>query len=476
MQGSSRQLPGIGSGALVLGVAALAAAAVGALAASDPVLALLIVVGAVTVTLIVEDLTMGLFLFVGVSFLEALPKLFPAVSVSKALGLLVVLSWLAAMAVRKQGAPSLLAQRPSLLVMLAVFLAWVGASLLWARQAGPVLTEFSRFLPLFALFPIVCAAVLTRRHVTIMALIVIGGAIVSAVAGIISAPPPDVQGAGRLSGAGVGANALAPVLVSGAVLAAAFVGMKSRTLAFRLAAVAGGCSCIIGVVLTGSRGGLLGFGAALVAGLVFAGRGRRARVVPVVAVAAALTVFYVVALAPTIVRDRISNPGDGSGRSDIWRVGVEMVKANPVLGVGAGNFKARSPEYVLDAGLIRRSDLIVDDPHVTHNIYLQVLSQLGAVGLLLFLAIVASALTAAALAAREFARQHDEQMELIARAVFVGLCGMLTAGFFGSWLFSKPLWLLLALGPAMLALARRPAPQIASPESRILAPGAPARG
>ena len=91
MQGSSRQLPRMGSGRLVLGVAALSAAAVGAVAANDPVLALLIVVGALAVTLIVEDLTSGLFLFVGISFLDALPKLFPVVSVSKALGLLVLL-------------------------------------------------------------------------------------------------------------------------------------------------------------------------------------------------------------------------------------------------------------------------------------------------------------------------------------------------------------------------------------------------
>lgn len=466
-----RQLPFVRSGMLVFALAGMAAAGLGVLAANDPVLALLAVLGAVVTAIIVADLTTGLYVFVGLSFLESLPKVLPVVSVAKALGLLLVVSWLASVAVRRHAVPSLLADRPALPVLLTLFVTWVGVSLLWARESGPVVAELTRFLPLFVLFPIVYAALRTRRHALILVLCVIGGAIVSATAGILSPPAPDVQGAGRLAGAGVGANALAPVLVCGAVLAAAFAGMKGQPAAFRLAAVAVAGFCIIGVVLTGSRGGVLGLGVAVLAGIVFAGRGRRAGVVPVVAVVTALTVLYVAALAPPILRDRIANPGDGSGRADIWRVGVEMVKANPVLGVGAGNFKARSPEYVLEAGLIRRSDLIVDRPRVTHNIYLQVLSQLGIVGLVLFLGIVASALAATVLAAREFARQKDEQMELIARAVFVALCGMLAAGFFGSWLFSKALWLLLAIGTALLALSRNTPDKAGSSSLRDLALG-----
>lgn len=442
------------SRSLLVGLSALAAAGFGVLAAGEPLLALIAVLGAIGMCAF-ADLTMALLLFVGLSFLEAIPKLLPVVTVSKALGLLLVVSWLGSVAVRRRGMPSLLADRPSVMVLLSLFVTWVGVSLLWAQQSGPVFAELTRFLPLFALFPIVYAAIRTRRHAMMLMLIIVAGSMLSAIVGILTPLPPDAQGAGRLAGAGAGANALAPVLVSGAVLAAAFAGMRSPRVAFRLAAVAAAVFCIVGVVLTGSRGGLLGLGVALIAALLFAGRGRRVRVVPIVSFAAVLTVLYIIAFAPPILKERIADPGDGSGRADIWRVGIEMVKANPALGVGAGNFKARSPEYVLEAGLIRRSDLIVDDPHVTHNIYLQVLSQLGIVGLLLMLSIVGAALAATAHAAREFARRKDQEMDLVARAVFVALCGMLAAGFFGSWLFSKTLWLLLAVGPMLLALARR---------------------
>jgi hypothetical protein len=39
--------------------------------------------------------------------------------------------------------------------------------------------------------------------------------------------------------------------------------------------------------------------------------------------------------------------------------------------------------------------------------------------------------------------------------VFVGLVGILSADYFASEQFSKQLWLLLGLGPALLALAMR---------------------
>ena len=44
---------------------------------------------------------------------------------------------------------------------------------------------------------------------------------------------------------------------------------------------------------------------------------------------------------------------------------------------------------------------------------------------------------------------------MIARATLVGLTGILAADFFVSGQFSKQLWLLLGLGPALLAMSGR---------------------
>ncbi len=81
-------------------------------------------------------------------------------------------------------------------------------------------------------------------------------------------------------------------------------------------------------------------------------------------------------------------------------------------------------------------------------------AELGLVGLILFVFLAGFCLYSALKAARSFARQGDARMEVIARALFVALAGLLAADFFGSRLTNKEVWLLLGLAPALLAIAR----------------------
>jgi hypothetical protein len=85
---------------------------------------------------------------------------------------------------------------------------------------------------------------------------------------------------------------------------------------------------------------------------------------------------------------------------------------------------------------------------------LTVLSELGAVGFALFVAILGICVRCALKAARDFARQGSELMELIARALVISLISILAAGFFSSAIYGKQMWLLLALAPALMALAQ----------------------
>ncbi|MGH3994209.1 MAG: hypothetical protein ACRDSN_17320, partial [Pseudonocardiaceae bacterium] len=57
------------------------------------------------------------------------------------------------------------------------------------------------------------------------------------------------------------------------------------------------------------------------------------------------------------------------------------------------------------------------------------------------------------LAGRRFEALGRADLEALARAVLVGAIGMLAASFFISAGVDKRLWILLALGPALLAVA-----------------------
>jgi O-antigen ligase len=124
--------------------------------------------------------------------------------------------------------------------------------------------------------------------------------------------------------------------------------------------------------------------------------------------------------------------------------------------------------FLLQPGAIARADFIVDTPKAAHNTYLGIMAELGVVGLVLFLIILGFALTTTVKAMRAFARQNDTKMEIISRALFVALIGLLAAAFFGSREFSKQLWMLMALGPALLAMAENQLAGFSPPDGRVV--------
>src|SRR4051794_30630003 len=148
-----------------------------------------------------------------------------------------------------------------------------------------------------------------------------------------------------------------------------------------------------------------------------------------------------------------------------------MWRAHPVNGVGVGNFQTSSVHYLLKPGAIKRGDLIVTQPKVAHNTYLQVLAEMGVVGLVLFLTILLFALWCAFRAARLFARKRDLRMELLARGVLISLIGLLVSYFFISEMYNKQFWLLLGLGPAIWAIARQERVIVEDPHAVRVRPG-----
>lgn len=430
---------------------------VGVIAGIDPAFAVIAALGVAFIVLTFADLAIGVVILIVVVFAETTPLAGPALSFTKLTGLLLAMAWVARLATRAAGTERLIfAAHPGFSYVLALFLGWVLVSVSWAADTQAALLQGSRLLLVAVLYVILYTAVRGRKQAIWVIAGFLTGAAGLAAYGLVSPPELGAADTGRLT---VGdPNFLAATLVAGVAFAVAgFVAARGLPL-LRLATAGATGLCLIAFFLTGSRGGLVAFGVALVAAVVVAGRWRAKAVVAVV-VLAACTVGYLTTYAPPEVRERIASASQGEvereeGRFTIWAVGWRMFEDNPIEGVGTGNFPQESIHYVLEPGSVFRTDRVIDQPPVAHNTYLGTLAELGIVGALLYLGILTFSIWCALVAARTFANRRDWRMEVLARGLVVAQSGVLAANFFISAETSKVTWLLLALGPALLSVAR----------------------
>jgi O-antigen ligase len=406
---------------------------------------------------VLANLTLGVVLFTLLSFLEIVNAGSGAVSFIKLAGLIVFLSWFAAQATRarSQGAArSLLASAPVLSAAVIAFVSWSAMSVAWAVSNGKAFSSTYRFLLDVLLFPIVFGAIRRRNHVVWIVGAFVAGAVISAMIGLLQ------SGGARLAG-GIGDfDGEAALLVTAMTLNAGLIAVFPRGSALRPLGVLAMLIMGAGLLDTGSRGGIVALAAVLVAAVLFSGRWRgRAAVIAVVV--AVLVPFYVAALAPSSAVQHL-NSGTSTGRIDLWKVGLRMWEANPVGGVGSGNFALAAVDYVQTSGPLSRADIIVDVPHAAHNTYLEILAELGVPGLLAFLTIAIASIASALRASRLYERSGDTPFEVMSRSLALALIALLSADFFITNEYEHLLWLLLALPPALLAVARS--------ETRVRAP------
>jgi O-antigen ligase len=451
---------------LTLATAALLAVLVGALSGAQPRLGILAALGIVFVALVVTDLLIGFAVMVMLAFLEALSSL-GGVSIAKAAGLLLVLSWLAVATTRGVRTRNFFVERPGLAYLLVAFIGWNTISIAWSESSSGALTSVTRYALNAVLVPIAYTAIRDRRDAVRILATLVGGATVAAVSAVLAAPGPESAVYGRATGTIGDPNELAAALVVGLALATAFA--VNRHIRGSLRAVSAGSAtlCLLGILLSLSRGGLLGVGAGLLIAVLVGGRWRR-RVLAVCGAVAVLGVGYFAFLASLPARERVLNVsgGGGTGRLDLWTVGLRMIGAHPVRGVGSGQFANSSVHYLLQPGVIERGDFILSTPKVAHNTYLNIVSELGLVGGALFLLILVLCVSSLWLAISRVRRDGDERLEILLRGLLVGMGGYFVTLMFISENYAKLLWILLALGPTLLAVVSVP-PRSARDEPRL---------
>jgi O-antigen ligase len=427
-------------------------AAFGLLAGISPVFAIGAAIAAVFAMLVAADLTLGLCVFILVAFAERIPAVGAGdLTLVKALGGLLAVSWLAAVATGRAGERQFFTAHPGMTVMGGLLLVWTLLSVGWAEDPAAARETVMRYALNLSLLPIVYAAVRRREHVAAVLGVYVGGAVLMALYGIATRSSDD--GYARISGVAGTANELASLLVT-ALLIAVGLTLALRRAPVVLALCLGAAAvCLAGLFLTLSRAGLVALGGALVAA-VFVGGRRRLGAGLLALVIGVTALGYFSFAASEQARERVTTLGSGTGRTDIWTVAWRMVDDDPVRGVGAGNFQTASIHYLLQPGAILRDEFIVDKPQVAHNAYLHVLAELGVPGFVLFVGLLGAGVVAAWRAASLFARRGDRFLETCSRALVLALVALLVADVFASDQLNKGLWLLLGLGPAMLGIAR----------------------
>jgi O-antigen ligase len=268
---------------------------------------------------------------------------------------------------------------------------------------------------------------------------------------------------GRAADAGTmyDTNDLAYVLVTILPIALAFV-VNAQSKRDRLIHAATVGILSLALLLTGSRGGLLGFLTVVLLVTFFPlsvpERLRRSALKTLSAKLGALIVVgclgvMVATHLPEAAQERFStllhlnndynlNPNDKGGRGDIWRRGLKAAEARPI-GYGPDTYEIVDADF---GGLYK----------APHNSLLQALVELGVLGLVLFLRMYFLALRSLArlrhtLTLSNRSNVAERERAIIARALQFSLLANFVAGFFLSDAYSEVLWLTFGLCIAVLA-------------------------
>lgn len=373
-------------------------------------------------------------------------------TLENAAALVVPLAWLAVLGARGRHLEQVSRHWREALVVVPL-LAWLALSVGWATEWSLASTEIKGWLLAVAIFPVVAASFLTAHHVRLALAAFVAGAALSVAVGIVDdelvdRPPSVVSDApseSRFAGAEGDPNTFAAALV----VAIAFAGGLAATTPRRLPRVgflAAGALLLAGLVASGSRGALVAAAVALLSAVVLL-RPRREQAL------VAVGLLLLTALALVVVGGRLKNLGQDAGRTDLWRVAWRVTEDNPVIGAGLNQFRAEAKRHVREPGALSSVELVVDQPQTPHNLYLQMLAETGVVGLFLLLLALATCAHAAWRAAVRFDSVADSEAATLSRVVLVGIAAMLAASLFISTGPEKRLWVVLALGPAMLVAA-----------------------
>lgn len=379
-------------------------------------------------------------------------------------------------------------------VAVGAYVAWAFASVLWSAHpdasfaSGAGTGDALAGLSIALVYMFACALLIERAED--IRRLVIAFWLLSSVVGAV-AVVEYMLGHGRSVGFSGDANFFAVLQVVAIPIGVALaISIRARP-AIRALVLAGVAASVASVLTSLSRGGLLALCGVGLLLLLQPARGffRSRAVKRTVLIAATLGAATLLSLAyADISRDlsrRTASIFDAkdtaAGRKFLWRAAVTGWREHPVRGIGYGAFQPES------TGLLRRTPgvnlrtyRLRTEGTVVHNAYLSALAELGLVGLVLFLGILAAAISTLRRIARRAEADREPYLGTLARASILSLTGFAVASVFLSSDTSRALWLLLGVAlalprfvPSLASSASfaEPTPDRALLASRTVSPG-----
>ena len=349
-------------------------------------------------------------------------------------------------------------QQPLALAVLA-FMLWVLVSILWASDKGAALGAAVTFLGVFGLM--VVTGLLERRYLVLAWAGFVFGAALSVPAGEFILPGQegaDWSGSGRFMPGGAGPNTYACLMAIAFFAAYFWLLRRHRVIAYLMAPV-----FLYGIFATESRTGLIALVATPLLALFVPRLAARLgwRILPMYVMGVAAFVIIVLAI-PAVGESALErymslsqyqSEDTWNGRVSIWGGALAVIASNPILGVGAGNFAESAMQYseTVAAHSFRKAEVA----GVAHNMFLGVASQLGLVGLMLFLGLLFFTFKTALRIA---------QGSNLGTVIFLGLIVVMIAGMTLSWEAHKIVYVLF--GSVLALQLHDSAPRASSPAGR----------
>jgi O-antigen ligase len=322
---------------------------------------------------------------------------------------------------------------------------------LWPRRTAMFVVR--DFVPNLLLMVLLAAAVRGIRDLYWIARVILVGACIFSLFVHLRF---EVTAAGRLDNLiYYDANDLALVLVCTIPFAIFFVVREGWR--YRLFGLATLVLLIATIAQSGSRGGFLGLLAVLLY-LLFGYRAipTRVRLLASIGVFGLLAIVaseaYWDAIGTLRAPEQDYNWAGNSpeGRIEIWRRGLRYVAADPVLGVGMGNFPLA--EGMLSEESRERAERGVGFKwSVAHNMFLEIAVELGLIAVTLFVASFVAAFRAVHRVRAGRPLQDPATLRRVAFActLIASLVGFVVSGFFVSAEYFSYLYLLLGLSMAV---------------------------